>query len=382
VLAFRMNPMLDAPAAQAAIDAQIEQAYQKTRIANAAQGAADLLRQNIMINLVQDTGSLIGQKLDDPASVMIATARANATASTNASFLTMGRIAEQALPLVRNVIEAIIYAIFPFVFLLFMLAHGRGLGLAIRSFVLSMVWIQLWPPLYAVLNYVATLASARTLQAASRMDAGTNGLALDTAASIYQGAISDQAIAGYMVISIPIIATAIIKGGEVAFQAIAATGPIQSAASAESNQTTKGNITQDAVSLDQQQLAPNRTSAFMSQQHRRPRHHHPGHRTRHQHLPVPGHHEPPRHHLHLQRAPGLHHGRERPRSRDARQHRTRRHAAQPERRPHPRARHPGILRPHEAAQRNQHNVGRGQHIDATPDAELDREASEQTARIG
>jgi len=264
VLAFRMNPTLDTPAAQAAIDAQLEQAYQKTRIANAAQGAADLLRQNIMINVVQDTGALIGQKLDDPASVMIATARANATAATNASFLTMGRIAEQALPLVRNVIEAIIYAIFPFVFLLFMLAHGRGLGLAIRSFVLSMVWIQLWPPLYAVLNYVATLASARNLQAASRMDAGTNGLALDTAASIYQGAISDQAIAGYMVISIPIIATAIIKGGEVAFQAISATAPIQSATSAESNQTTKGNITQDAVSLDQQQLAPNRTSAHMT----------------------------------------------------------------------------------------------------------------------
>ncbi len=264
VLAFRMNPTLDTPAAQAAIDGQLEQAYQKTRIANAAQGAADLLRQNIMINVVQDTGALIGQKLDDPASVMIATARANATASTNASFLTMGRIAEQALPLVRNVIEAIIYAIFPFVFLLFMLAHGRGLGLAIRSFVLSMVWIQLWPPLYAVLNYVATLASARNLQAASRMDAGTNGLALDTAASIYQGAISDQAMAGYMVISIPIIATAIIKGGEVAFQAISATAPIQSAASAESNQTTKGNITQDAVSLDQQQLAPNRTSAHMT----------------------------------------------------------------------------------------------------------------------
>lgn len=264
VLAFRMNPTLDTPAAQAAIDGQLEQAYQKTRIANAAQGAADLLRQNIMINVVQDTGALIGQKLDDPASVMIATARANATASTNASFLTMGRIAEQALPLVRNVIEAIIYAIFPFVFLLFMLAHGRGLGLAIRSFVLSMVWIQLWPPLYAVLNYVATLASARNLQAASRMDAGTSGLALDTAASIYQGAISDQAIAGYMVISIPIIATAIIKGGEVAFQAISTTAPIQSAASAETNQTTKGNITQDAVSVDQQQLAPNRTSAHMT----------------------------------------------------------------------------------------------------------------------
>ncbi len=264
VLAFQLNPSLDPTAAQSVIDGQIEQAYYKTKIATAAQSAADLLRQNIMVNLVQDTSSIVGQKINDPASIMIATARANATASINTSFLTMGKIAEQALPLIRNVIEAIIYAVFPFVFLLFLLAQGRGLGLAIKSFVLSLVWIQLWPPLYAILNYVATLASARTLEAAAKMGAGAQGLALETAASIYHGAISDQAVAGYMVISIPIIATAIIKGGEVAFQAVTAVGPMQSAVSGESSATSKGNVTQDVVSIDQQQLAPTRTSAFMS----------------------------------------------------------------------------------------------------------------------
>jgi conjugal transfer mating pair stabilization protein TraG len=67
-----------------------------------------------------------------------------------------------------------------------------------------------------------------------------------------------------MVISIPIIATAIIKGGEVAFQAITGVGPIQSAVSGESSATSKGNVSQDMVSFDQQQLAPTRTSAFMS----------------------------------------------------------------------------------------------------------------------
>jgi len=263
VLAFQLNPSLDAVGAQGVVDAQIEQAYLKTRIATAAQSAADLLRQNIMINLVQDTSGIIGQRINDPASVMLATARANATSSLNSSFLTMGKIAEQALPLVRNVVEAIIYAVFPFVFLLFLLAQGRGLGLAIKSFAMSLVWIQLWPPLYAILNYVATLASARTLEAAARMGGGDAGLALDTASRIYSGAISDQAVAGYMVLSIPIIATAIIKGGEVAFQAVSGVGSMQSAASGEASAASKGNITQAAVSTDQQQLAPNRTSAFM-----------------------------------------------------------------------------------------------------------------------
>jgi conjugal transfer mating pair stabilization protein TraG len=264
ILAFQMNPTLEPAAALTAIDAQLEQAYYKTRIAAAAQGAADLLRQNIMINLVQDARSLAGQKLNDPAALMIATARANATASVNSSFLTMGKIAEQALPLVRNVIEAVIYAVFPFVFLLFLLAQGRGLALAIKSFAMSLVWIQLWPPLYAILNYVATLASARNLEAAAKMGTVAQGLALETAASIYSGAVSDQAIAGYMVISIPIIATAIIKGGEVAFQAVTGVGAIQSAAAGEASTTSKGSITQNAVSMDQHQLAPTRTSPFMS----------------------------------------------------------------------------------------------------------------------
>jgi conjugal transfer mating pair stabilization protein TraG len=264
LLAFQLNPSLDPTAALGVIDTQLEQAYYKTRIATAAQASADLLRQNIMINLVHDTSTIAGQKLNDPASLMIATSRASATASTNASFLTMGKLAEQALPLLRNVIEAIIYAVFPCVFLLFLLAQGRGLGLAIKSFLFSLLWIQLWPPLYAILNYVATLASARNLEAAARMGASAQGLALETAATIYHGAISDQAIAGYMVISIPIIATAIIKGGEVAFQAVTGVNAIQSAASSESASTTKGNISQDVVSIDQHQLAPMKTSAFMS----------------------------------------------------------------------------------------------------------------------
>jgi conjugal transfer mating pair stabilization protein TraG len=264
MLAFQLNPTMDPAMAPGVIDGQIQQAYTKTRIATAAQGAGDLLRQNIMINLMQDTNSLAGLKLNNPAGTMLATARANATASTNASFLTMGHIAAQALPMVRNVIEAVVYAVFPFILLLFLLAQGRGLALAIKSFVMSLVWIQLWPPLYAILNYVGTLASARNLAAAANMGNNTQGLALDTAASIYQGAISDQAIAGYMVVSIPIIATAIIKGGEVAFQAMTTTSAIQGSASSEASSATKGQITQNAVSMDQQQLAPTRTSAFMS----------------------------------------------------------------------------------------------------------------------
>ena len=263
ILAFQMNPSMDSATAQTAIDAQLEQAYYKANIATAAQAAADLLRQNIMINVVQDASTIAGQKINDPAAVMLAAARANATASINSSYMTMAKIAEQALPLIRNVIEAVIYAVFPFVFLLFLLAQGRGLGVAIKSFAMALIWIQLWPPLYAILNYVATLASAKNLAAAAKMGSGAAGLALETASSVYNGAVSDQAVAGYMVISIPIIATAIVKGGEVAFAAVTGASSIQSAASSEGAQTSKGLISQGMVSTDQYTIDTAFKSPFM-----------------------------------------------------------------------------------------------------------------------
>lgn len=73
---------------------------------------------------------------------------------------------------------------------------------------------------------MATLASAKNLEAAARMGAATQGLTLATASSNYHGPISDQAVAGYMMISIPIMATAIVKGGAVAFHAAPGVGPI------------------------------------------------------------------------------------------------------------------------------------------------------------
>ena len=46
---------------------------------------------------------------------------------------------------------------------------------------MSLVWIQLWPPLYAILNYVATLASAEPRSRGRKRWERSPGLALETA---------------------------------------------------------------------------------------------------------------------------------------------------------------------------------------------------------
>ena len=102
--------------------------------------------------------------------------------------------------------------------------------MAFKGYVTILIWIELWPPLYAVLNYMASIYTAYDLAAAADLGTGTKALSLQTASTIYSGAISGEAIVGYLAISIPFIAWAALKRME---------------------------------NFGTAQLAPNRTSAFM-----------------------------------------------------------------------------------------------------------------------
>ena len=78
-LAFQLNPTLPGAAAAAVIAGQIQQAYLKNSIANAAATAADLIRQNAMLNALEDTSKIVGQKVNDPAAMVLAVGRAQAS---------------------------------------------------------------------------------------------------------------------------------------------------------------------------------------------------------------------------------------------------------------------------------------------------------------
>lgn len=263
-LAYALNVGLDPANAVAAVTGQIETAYIKNKLANAGAAAADILRQNALINAIGDTSQIIGQKINDPAALLLGAARAQSSASTNMWYIASGRMAEQALPLVRNVLEALIYALFPLVLLLVMLTSGRTTGMALKAYAVAFIWIQLWPPIYAIFNYMGILASAKDLAAAADLGGGLRGMALQTAAGIYTNAISNQAVVGNLVVSIPVIAWYALKGleqvGQAAFSGLAG---LQSAIGSTAQQAAAGNLSLGNLAFDQVQLAPNRSSAYM-----------------------------------------------------------------------------------------------------------------------
>ena len=263
-LASVLNPTLPAAAATAVITAQVQQAYLKNRIADAAASAGDIIRQNAVLNAISDAGKLAGQRSNDPAAMVLAMGRAQATAQQNATWLNNGKVAEQALPVFRNVVEALTYALFPLVVLLMLITSGRETALAFKGYALVLVWIQLWPPLYAVLNYMATVYGAYDLAAAANLGTGSGGLTLQTSSPIYSRAISGEAVVGYLAISVPVLAWAVTKRMEGMGSAmVGGLSGLQSAIGAGTGSAALGNMSLANVSMDQMQLAPNRTSAFM-----------------------------------------------------------------------------------------------------------------------
>jgi conjugal transfer mating pair stabilization protein TraG len=263
-LAFQLNPTLPGAAAAAAIAGQIQQAYLKNSIATAASTAADLIRQNAVLNAIEDTSKIVGQKVNDPAAMVLAVGRAQAVAQQNATWLNYGKVAEQALPVFRNVVEAVTYAMFPLFVLLLLLTSGRETMIAFKGYAAVLIWIQLWPPLYAILNYMASIYAAYDLAAAADLGTGTKALALQTASTIYSRAISGEAVVGYLAISIPFIAWAALKRMENFGTAlVGGLSGLQAMISGGTSASTVGNVSLGNVGMDQMQLAPNRTSAFM-----------------------------------------------------------------------------------------------------------------------
>ncbi|KAK0039474.1 conjugal transfer protein TraG N-terminal domain-containing protein [Biomphalaria pfeifferi] len=167
-LGLRLNPSLAPAAANAAVAAQITQGYIRSQIAGAAAAAADLIRQNAIINAINDAGEMGCQKINDPSCMMLASGRASAVAAQNAAWINGAKIAEQALPVVRNVAEAMMYAVFPLVVLLLFITSSKTTFLMLGGYTAALVSIQLWPPLFAILNYMGSIYSQLDQAAAAR----------------------------------------------------------------------------------------------------------------------------------------------------------------------------------------------------------------------
>jgi conjugal transfer mating pair stabilization protein TraG len=203
---------------------------------------------------VTHPGSLAAA-VENTSAAQLAIAQSQAQASANSAYLTMAAVAEGALPKIRNVVQIIVIAIFPIVLILVLMAGHKG-GIVLKSYVMAMVWIELWPVLYAVTSYVAHLAAAPGVSSGligglAGVPAGP-GLSLLNSINIEDTLLRDEAVAGMFSLLIPVMAYAILKGGEVAMSGLASQlmAPATSAAQKAGGEAGLGNLAMGNVRYD------------------------------------------------------------------------------------------------------------------------------------
>lgn len=201
------------------------------------------LKHSVMLRGMASIAAQAGAPLDLAAKY--SASQANLTSEIN--YRTLARLAEHSLPKIRNCVEFIVIAAFPLMLLL-MVAAGSAAGAVFRSFFVLLIWFQLWAPLLSVANYLMISVDANPM---NRIAAEFGGSTLLAAGIIREAGATSQAIAGSIMLLIPVIAFALAKGSDMAFVSMA-TGlmaPAQGASSGASAQTAAGNFNAGNVSM-------------------------------------------------------------------------------------------------------------------------------------
>ncbi len=114
-----------------------------------SKGGFDILKQNIMVNAIQDAA------LNNPELGMYSYAVTRANAQKVVANTTTGIMMARWLPIMTGATETMIYALFILVVIYALFTNGEKVFF---NYVMTMVWVGSWPVVYAILNFGFTWA--------------------------------------------------------------------------------------------------------------------------------------------------------------------------------------------------------------------------------
>lgn len=205
------------------------------------------LKHSVMLTALPRGMASIAAQAGAPLDLAAKYSASQANLTSEINYRTLARLAEHSLPKIRNCVEFIVIAAFPLMLLL-MVAAGSAASAVFRSFFVLLIWFQLWAPLLSVANYLMISVDANPM---NRIAAEFGGSTLLAAGIIREAGATSQAIAGSIMLLIPVIAFALAKGSDMAFVSMA-TGlmaPAQGASSGASAQAAAGNFNAGNVSM-------------------------------------------------------------------------------------------------------------------------------------
>ena len=223
-----------------------------TYLIGASRTAAEILRQQMVLNAIHDAGEQWASEAGNAAALRAYT-EARAETQTVSAYRAIGRQAETWVPMLRIVFECLYVGAFPMAVLLMLTPAG---GAIFRSYFSGLVWLQSWGPLYAVLHRISMGEAAERMSAGALMPGGDVGVSLVAQAGI-QAVASDVAVmSGYLSMSVPFLAAALAYGvGRATGLATSVLAVGQEAASSAAQEGTTGNVSLANTQADTHRFA-------------------------------------------------------------------------------------------------------------------------------
>ena len=241
----RMYPSMKKDAAKAQLLKDLPISYQY--LTQVSGQAIDIMKQNLMANAIQRGVFSMGAKLNAPAALE-SYAFTRAQEQKRLTNKTLGDMAAYWLPLMKNAFEAIMYGSFIFIVLLSVFPFG---WMIVKNYLYTLLWIQMWAPLYAIINLIVSYyAQVHSTAAAD------GALSLQAMSGIMQINSDISGLAGYLTLSVPFLSAGLVKGMASTFTHLSQsiTGVTQSAGGSASAEAASGNISLGNMSLGNQNM--------------------------------------------------------------------------------------------------------------------------------
>lgn len=212
-----------------------------TLLLDSSETAQNIFIQAMMINSFRDSVDSFNA---GAGSELQAYAQARSEIQTRNTNLFSSELAHKWIPYLKVVLELIFYSMFP-ILLPFMVIPQSGMGI-IKNFVSGFFFLQVWGPLFVLLNKFMVTASVSEARA-SRADAETGALGTDMTLfnmdAISSGQADIASIAGFLMMLIPVIAGALTMGvNRVAQQSESLLSSTRASATDAARDVTMGNF--------------------------------------------------------------------------------------------------------------------------------------------
>lgn len=204
------------------------------------------LKHSLLLNAIPEGVRLTADRAGTPLAAAVQISKAQGNMASEISYRTMASLAASFLPKFRNILEFILIAASPFVFLTMVLMGLDG-GKVFRMYFTLFFWLALWAPMAAVVNFLILHVDRQPMNLLIEQFGGVTLAGMDLIRA--EGA-SSQAMAGYVMILIPMISYVIAKASDIGVTSLASSvmQPAQSAAAAQSSSLAMGNIAAGNVS--------------------------------------------------------------------------------------------------------------------------------------